>query len=106
MEFEDLPLEWQEALSYTYKIDGSYFSPWFEDGYIYYNIQSKGSQHKTKWLIPKDTNLYTLTDYKRHTAPNIYFKYHKDFCGPVQPQPSPVILKIREMESRRQAHHV
>jgi hypothetical protein len=94
--------EWDEVLSYTYKISDTIYTFYIEHDCIWYTTDR--DEQKTQWFsINADRNHTFLENYvepykKEKIAP---------FCGPTQPWlTDPVCIKIRTMYARRKPSYV
>ena len=96
-----------EGLDWVYNLDGLYF--------IFHTVVKEGKTH----LAYKMFRDVDCTDYISNTVWVQWGEYAVDaldryaenrirpiipFCGPVQPPPSAIILKIRAMEKRRKQY--
>jgi len=90
-------LTWQEVVEWTYTSNGEEFIPYLDGTRLkYYFVDSP--HDVVDWFDINDSRRDTsiLTQYKR-ANPNPH-SIAKNFIGPLLPPPSPVILKIRQME--------
>jgi hypothetical protein len=92
-----------EGLDWVYKLDSSYCIFYIKDDnlcYILYDDEAcTNSLGSTVWLDWGPTAKIYLDQYSSQRLRPII-----PFCGPVQPPPSAIILKIRAMEKRRKQY--
>jgi len=90
---------WHEECEWTYFASGTdEFVPFIENDRLKYYFTNNVTQI-TNWLDINTTNLrpgYLSANFRR-ANPNPH-SIAKNFIGPLLPPPSPVILKIRQME--------
>jgi len=90
---------WQELLDWNWSEptlnQGNYFFFTIKENFLYYS-QNITPEKLTRWhSINTDTPTILQTFYTKHSK-------RIPFVGPSQPEPSPVIKKIREMAKRRE----
>lgn len=87
---------WDEVLQWTYITpDNKEFIPFIKGGYLHYYFVDD-PEDIVKWMVPTKGNTSLVTQYKRgNINPH---STHLTFVGPLPLPPSPVILKIRQME--------
>ena len=86
-------MNWEEACNYLWGTsEGNTFTLRIVDGYVEHKVSS--TNEWVQWCAPRADNVYYLNSYKNLGQLEL-------FCGPMQPPPSKVILKIRQMEARR-----
>jgi len=94
---------WQELLDWVWhekgNTDNSYYFN-IRNSILYYTFTNDPTHYKHFWYSVDTSRLCTL--------PNEYTKLHRrtPFIGPIQPEPSAVIKKIREMAKRREVSYV
>lgn len=79
--------------------DGATFIPYSKDGWVYYFFTDTPERH-TKWLQEREDAFYYFNGYRRGGDNPL----SKEFTGPMQIPPSPILLKIRQMDQRRVKH--
>ena len=92
-----------DGLDWVYKLNGSYCIFYVKDNYLHYTLYSDEEctreADKCKWVSWGPLAKAYLDSYSTSKLRPII-----TFCGPVQPPPSAVVLKIRAMEKRRKQY--